>query len=100
MSIEAIASLGANVAAFAPAAAPAAPAVTAGNFESLLGNLSDLNTHMLTDQNAVAGLARGQTDNLHQVMMGMEQTRLAFEVTLAVRNKLLEAYQELMRMQV
>jgi flagellar hook-basal body complex protein FliE len=97
MSIEAIASVGASAAALTPAAVPAAPA---GQFESLLGNLSDLNAHMLADQNAVAGLARGQTDNLHQVMMGMEQTRLAFEVTLAVRNKLLEAYQELMRMQV
>jgi flagellar hook-basal body complex protein FliE len=32
--------------------------------------------------------------------MGMEQTRLSFELMLAVRNKVLDAYQELMRMQV
>ena len=47
-----------------------------------------------------ATLAMGQTDNLHQVMMTGEQTRLAFDFMLQVRSKLLDAYQELFRMQV
>jgi flagellar hook-basal body complex protein FliE len=33
-------------------------------------------------------------------MMSLEKTRLTFELALQVRNKTLEAYQELMRMQV
>jgi flagellar hook-basal body complex protein FliE len=39
-------------------------------------------------------------DNLHQAMMAGEQTRLAFDLMLQVRGKILDAYQELLRMQV
>ena len=39
-------------------------------------------------------------ESLHHTVIGMEQTRLSFELMLAVRNKTLDAYQELMRMQV
>jgi len=54
----------------------------------------------VNSQQAVQQLALGNTDNLHRVMMNLEQTRLSFELALAVRNKALEAYQDLMRMQV
>jgi flagellar hook-basal body complex protein FliE len=73
---------------------------TATGFESLLSTLASLNAQALADQQSVASMANGQMDNLHQVLMGMEQTRLGFELMLAVRSKLLDAYQELMRMQV
>ena len=78
---------------------PAEPAARSG-FESILSSLEGLNTQMVSNQQAVAELALGRTDNLHQVMMNLEQTRLGFELLLAVRNKALDAYQELMRMQV
>jgi flagellar hook-basal body complex protein FliE len=42
----------------------------------------------------------GETDNLHDVMIAMEKASLSFQLTLAVRNKVLEAYQEVMRMQI
>jgi flagellar hook-basal body complex protein FliE len=44
-------------------------------------------------------LAAGE-GNLHQVMLELEQARTSFQLTLQVRNKLLESYQELMRMQI
>jgi flagellar hook-basal body complex protein FliE len=65
-----------------------------------VSGLRELNSDMIANQNAVADLALGKSDNLHQVMMRSEQTRLDFELMMAVRNKVLEAYQELMRMQV
>jgi flagellar hook-basal body complex protein FliE len=37
---------------------------------------------------------------MHQAMMSGEQTRLAFDLMLQVRGKVLDAYQELLRMQV
>lgn len=37
---------------------------------------------------------------LHDVMIAMERAGVAFELTMQVRNKLLEAYQEISRMQV
>jgi flagellar hook-basal body complex protein FliE len=79
--------------------APTTPAATT-SFESVLNGLQDLNAQAVADEQATAGLALGQMDNLHQVMIDMERTRLGFEMMLAVRTKVLDAYQELMRMQV
>ncbi|MBI3974309.1 MAG: flagellar hook-basal body complex protein FliE [Chloroflexi bacterium] len=45
-------------------------------------------------------LAAGEPVDLHQVMVGMEKANLSFSLALQVRNKLLEAYQEIMRMNV
>jgi flagellar hook-basal body complex protein FliE len=42
----------------------------------------------------------GETDNIHEVMIAMEKAGLSFQLTLAVRNKVIEAYQEVMRMQI
>ncbi len=48
----------------------------------------------------VQKLAVGETDNIHQVMIALEKVKLQFELLVQVRNKLLEGYQEVMRMQV
>ncbi len=45
-------------------------------------------------------LAIGETQDLHQVMIAVEEVNLALQLTLQIRNKMLEAYQEIMRMQV
>jgi len=45
-------------------------------------------------------LARGEDVSLHRVMVETQEASLAFQLTLAVRNKVLEAYQEVLRMQV
>ncbi len=49
---------------------------------------------------AVRDLAIGQTDNLHNVMLQMAQADLSFRLVLEIRNRLTEAYQEIMKMQV
>lgn len=43
-------------------------------------------------------LATGQTDNIADVMIANERANLSLQLTIQVRNKLLEAYQEIMRM--
>ena len=45
-------------------------------------------------------LATGETQDLHRVMIAVEEVNLALQLTLQIRNKMLEAYQEIMRMQV
>ncbi|MBI5712076.1 MAG: flagellar hook-basal body complex protein FliE [Chloroflexi bacterium] len=45
-------------------------------------------------------LAAGENVDLHQVLIAAEQTDIAFRVALSMRDKLVEAYQEVMRMQV
>ncbi len=49
---------------------------------------------------AAAALADGRTDDIHAVMVAMEEASLALQLAIQVRNRLLEAYQELIRMQV
>lgn len=43
---------------------------------------------------------QGKSDNLHQAMASMEEARLSFQLMIEIRNKLLESYQEIQRMQV
>jgi len=49
---------------------------------------------------AAKALATGQSQDVHSVMIALEQANLALQLTIQVRNKLVEAYQEIMRMQV
>lgn len=42
----------------------------------------------------------GDTDQLHQSVIAMQEASVAFTMMVEVRNKLVESYQELMRMQV
>jgi flagellar hook-basal body complex protein FliE len=49
---------------------------------------------------AVADLQAGKPVTLHQAMITMEEASVSFQLMAEVRNRLLESYQELMRMQV
>jgi flagellar hook-basal body complex protein FliE len=55
-------------------------------------------------QQAAGALTRkvllGETDQLHQSVIAMQEAGVAFTMMVEVRNKLVESYQELMRMQV
>ncbi len=42
----------------------------------------------------------GDSDQLHQSVIAMQEASVAFTMMVEVRNKLVESYQELMRMQV
>jgi flagellar hook-basal body complex protein FliE len=44
-------------------------------------------------------LAAGDAVSLHEVMMRAEEARLSFQLVVQLRNHVLEAYQEIMRMQ-
>ena len=47
-----------------------------------------------------AKVMTGETNNLHQAMISMQEASVAFSLMVEVRNKLVDSYQELMRMQV
>lgn len=70
-----------------------------GGFEGTLGRLvAEVASKDAVSKDAVAGLTSGVP--LHQVMIANEESSIAFQLMVEVRNKLLESYQELMRMQV
>lgn len=48
----------------------------------------------------ITAFVAGEQENLHEVMISMNQAQLSFQLMTEVRNKMLETYQELMRMQV
>ena len=53
-----------------------------------------------TREEMVDGMVSGQVTEVHDVMIAAKESQMAFELLLEVRNKLLESYQEIMRMQV
>lgn len=62
--------------------------------------LEQVNGVLLDSQVDMQRLAAGDVGNLHQVMLKLEESRLSFQLMLQVRNRLLESYQDVMRMQV
>lgn len=62
--------------------------------------MTALNAQIMSSEADLRSLAAGETTNLHQVMMELEKSKTSFQLAVQVRNKLLEAYQEVMRMQV
>lgn len=72
----------------------------AGFADTLKSALQDVNA---TQQNAAAlseGYERGEVTDIAKVMLARQEAGVAFEATLQVRNKLLSAYQDIMRMGV
>ncbi|MZP30531.1 flagellar hook-basal body complex protein FliE [Heliobacterium undosum] len=65
--------------------------------QGALNHVNDL--HKQADA-AAADLAAGKPIDLHQVVIASEKAGIATQLTLQVRNKVMEAYQEIMRMQV
>jgi flagellar hook-basal body complex protein FliE len=71
------------------------------SFSSVLGRMvEEVSAQQGAANNAVAALQSGQNVSLHQAVIAMEEANLSFQLMVEVRNKLLESYQELMRMQV
>jgi len=72
-----------------------------GQFSNLLGNLvSEVNAKQDAASQASQGVLTGQNVSLHQAVIAMEEASVSFQLMVEVRNRLLESYQELMRMQV
>ncbi len=66
----------------------------------LLENLDRVNQMQVEADDAVEGVATGQETDLNKVMVAVEKASVAFDTLMAVRNKLVESYQEVLRIQV
>jgi flagellar hook-basal body complex protein FliE len=72
-----------------------------GSFQNLLGNfVNEVSAQQSAGADAVNGLLSGKNVSLHQAMISMEEASVSFQMMVEVRNKLLDSYQELMRMSV
>lgn len=102
MQISAIGSVGGGLSqAFPVKPAEGAQQNPAGGFgklmEDMVGKVSDLQQN--ADQ-SIQSLATGQGKGLHEVMLAVEKASISFQMLTQVRNKAVEAYQEIMRMPI
>ncbi|MGZ3743251.1 MAG: flagellar hook-basal body complex protein FliE [Pseudobdellovibrionaceae bacterium] len=73
------------------------PGSFADTLKSAIGNVNQL--QKASDKSA-QDLATGRTDNVADVMIAAEKADIALRVMVQVRNKIIDAYQEIMKMQV
>lgn len=62
--------------------------------------LNNVNEAQLKADELATKLVLGEVEDLHQVTVAMEQAKLSLQLAVQVRNKIIEAYQEIARMQV
>jgi flagellar hook-basal body complex protein FliE len=83
------------------ASSPAGGIQAGQSFSSVLGRLvNEVNAKQTAASDAVRDLQSGQNMPLHQAVIAMEEASVSFQLMVEVRNKLLDSYQELMRMQI
>ncbi len=66
-------------------------------FGDVVNKVNDLQNQADT---AVQKLATGESKGLHEVMISLEKSTISFQFLTQVRNKALDAYHEIMRMQI
>ncbi len=73
----------------------------AGSFVDMLkNNLLDTNQSLKEADQVTEAFALGKIDNIHEVTIATENARVALNLTLAIQNKVMEAYKEIMRLQI
>jgi flagellar hook-basal body complex protein FliE len=71
------------------------------SFKDVLGGfLDEVNDLQLNMDETVKKFAAGEIKDVHQVMIAAEEADISFQLMMTIRNKLLKAYEEVMKMQV
>ena len=67
---------------------------------SAIDNINTTNSYISNAENEEIKLALGETDNTHDLTIALQKASTALQYTVAVRDKFLEAYREIMQMQI
>ncbi|MEM7779350.1 MAG: flagellar hook-basal body complex protein FliE [Pseudomonadota bacterium] len=81
-----------------PADGATAPGQVGGFADALSGALQEVSAAQARSGAMQAAYERGEVTDIAKVMLARQEAGVAFEATLQVRNKLLTAYQDIMRM--
>ena len=68
--------------------------------EMLASSIGEVNGLQKEANLAIEKLATGKSDNLHETMLAVEKAEIAFKTMNQIRTKVIDAYREVMRMQV
>ena len=81
-------------------AGPAQDSVNKGSFGDLVNKfIEQTNTDQVSSDVAIQDFATGKTDNVQQVVLALANADMSFQLFMEIRNKLIDSYNELMRMQ-
>jgi flagellar hook-basal body complex protein FliE len=81
--------------------AQSSPSAQGTSFQGFLGDMiADVSAKQAAAGDAMKEVMTGGNIPLHQAMIAVQEASVSFQLMVEVRNKLLESYQELMRMQV
>jgi flagellar hook-basal body complex protein FliE len=73
----------------------------AGSFQSVLSDaIGQVEQFQKNSQNAIGKYLSGEDEEVHKVALATQNAETSFDLFLAVRNKVISAYQEVMRMQM
>ncbi len=71
------------------------------NFNDFItSTINQVNESQVEGDRAIEKLHSGEAQNLHDVMISVEQADISLRMLVQVRNKALQAYEEIMRMQI
>lgn len=65
-------------------------------FDAALNNINETNSYLSDAENEELKFAMGLTDNTHDLSIALQKASTALQYTVAVRDKLLDAYKEIM----
>jgi flagellar hook-basal body complex protein FliE len=82
------------------AATAEAPVAAKGFGESLQNMLRSVNEAQLGGDQAIERLQSGGVQNLHEVMIAVEEAEVSLRMLVQMRNRAVTAYEEIMRMQI
>lgn len=68
--------------------------------EILREQIAEVNSLQTDADQAIGDLVTGRSDDIHGTMIALQKADVSFRLLMAVRNKLLDAYEEVMRMQI
>ena len=72
----------------------------AGFKDTINNYVSEVNDLQVKAGESIENFATGKVENVHEVMIAMSKAEVSFKFMMETRNKLVDAYKEIMRMQV
>ena len=68
--------------------------------DSMLNSLNETNTLQNQAEASAIQFALGESDNMHDLLVAQTKANTALQYTVAVRDRMIEAYQQIMQMQI
>ena len=104
MSIPSITDLSARIggtaAGLSPGSAPAPASESSGSFADALKGLVENTDKSAEQANAAVGGMLNKSVDVHDAMIALQRAEMSLQLTVQIRNKLVQAYQDIMRMPV